>query len=48
MVAILTGHVLKDAETVIRYHERRGPRANPPIAIEPSVSAVERVLRKRR
>ncbi len=47
VVAVLTGHVLKDAESAMRFHERRGPRANPPIAIEPRVSDVERVLRKR-
>jgi threonine synthase len=46
VVAILTGHVLKDAETVMRFHARRGLRANPPIEIEPRVSEVERVLRR--
>jgi threonine synthase len=45
VVAILTGHILKDAETVMRFHERRGRRANPPITIEPRVSEVEKVLR---
>lgn len=48
VVAILTGHLLKDAEAAMRFHERRGPRANPPVAIEPRVSEVERVLRKGR
>ena len=47
VVAVLTGHVLKDAETAMRFHERKGPRANPPIPIEPRVSEVERVLRRR-
>jgi threonine synthase len=47
VVAVLTGHVLKDAETAMRFHERRGPRANPPIPIEPRVSEVERILRRR-
>jgi threonine synthase len=46
VVAILTGHVLKDAETAMRFHERRGPRANPPIEIEAKVAAVERVLKR--
>jgi threonine synthase len=48
VVAILTGHLLKDAETVLRFHESGGPRARPPVEIEPRVSEVERVLRKRR
>jgi threonine synthase len=48
VVAVLTGHVLKDAETVMRFHERRGPRTNPPVEIEARVSDVERILRKRR
>ena len=48
VVAILTGHVLKDAEAVMRFHGARGARANPPIEIEPRVSDVERVLRRRR
>ena len=47
VVAVLTGHVLKDAETAMRFHERKGPRANPPIPIEPRVSEVERVLKGR-
>jgi threonine synthase len=48
VVAILTGHVLKDAETVMRYHESRSARARPPVEIEPTVAAVERVLRGKR
>jgi threonine synthase len=48
VVAILTGHVLKDAETVMRYHESRGPRSRPPVEIDPTVAAVERVLRGKR
>ena len=47
-VAILTGHLLKDAETVMRFHASRGSRRNPPIAIEPTVAAVERLLARRR
>jgi threonine synthase len=46
VVAVLTGHVLKDAEAVIRFHSRRGPGRNPPVEIEPTVRAVERLLRR--
>src|SRR5262249_20630824 len=46
VVAVLTGHVLKDAETVIRYHSRKGAGRNPPVEIEPTVSAVERLLER--
>jgi threonine synthase len=46
VVAILTGHVLKDAETVIRYHSRKGAGRNPPVEIEPTVRAVEHLLRR--
>ncbi|MFI5182972.1 MAG: threonine synthase [Vicinamibacteria bacterium] len=47
VVAILTGHLLKDSQTVMDYHQGRNPRSNPPVEIEPNVSAVERFLRKR-
>jgi hypothetical protein len=47
-VAILTGHLLKDAETVMRFHASRGARRNPPVEIEPTVAAVERLLGRRR
>jgi len=46
VVAVLTGHVLKDAETVMRFHSRSGRGRNPPVEIEPTVRAVERVLRR--
>jgi threonine synthase len=46
VVAILTGHLLKDPEVVVRYHRRPGPRRNPPVEIEPRVSAVARVLER--
>ncbi len=44
VVCILTGHVLKDAQSVMDYHlsGRRG--TNPPVEIEARVSAVERFL----
>ena len=48
VVAVLTGHVLKDPGAVVAYHEEADPpppRANRPIEIEPRVAEVERVLR---
>ena len=47
-VAILTGHILKDPGLLLRYHretEPPPPGANRPIEIEPTLSAVERVLK---
>jgi len=49
LVAVLTGHLLKDPDAISRYHSpgdatARPPHANPPIEIEPSVSEIERVL----
>ena len=47
VVAVLTGHVLKDPETVTRYHqdaEPRPARANRPIEIDARLSEVERVM----
>ncbi len=47
VVAVLTGHLLKDPEILVRYHQGTSPappRANPPLEIEPSLAAVERVL----
>ena len=48
VVAVLTGHLLKDPESVIRYHQETEPAppgANRPIEIEPRLADVERVLR---
>jgi threonine synthase len=48
VVAVLTGHLLKDPGAVVSYHEGADPpppRANRPIEIEPRVDEVERVLR---
>jgi len=48
VVAVLTGHVLKDPGAVVAYHQETEPapaRANRPIEIEPRVADVERVLR---
>jgi threonine synthase len=47
VVAVLTGHVLKDPGALLRYHQELTPApeyANPPIEIEATVEAVERVL----
>jgi threonine synthase len=47
VVSILTGHVLKDPQTVIDFHLGGDRHANPPVEIEPSVQAVARLLRRR-
>jgi threonine synthase len=47
VVAVLTGHLLKDPGALVRYHQESDPppaRANRPIEIEARVSEVERVL----
>jgi len=47
VVAILTGHILKDPGLLLRYHQEvdpAPPRANRPVEIEPALSAVEEVL----
>ncbi|HSF02733.1 MAG TPA: pyridoxal-phosphate dependent enzyme, partial [Solirubrobacterales bacterium] len=46
VVAVLTGHLLKDPESVIAFHEGGARGANPPVEIEASLAAVERVLRR--
>jgi threonine synthase len=48
VVAVLTGHVLKDPMAVTRYHvetEPAPPRANRPVEIEPRLEAVAAALR---
>ncbi|MEO8634531.1 MAG: threonine synthase [Gemmatimonadales bacterium] len=48
VVAILTGHVLKDPGALITYHQETEPppaRANRPIEIEADIREVERVLK---
>ena len=50
VVAVLTGHVLKDPGILARYHQEMQPppaRANRPIEIDAELAAVERVLRAR-
>ncbi|HYK83176.1 MAG TPA: threonine synthase, partial [Gemmatimonadales bacterium] len=47
VVAILTGHLLKDPGIVTQYHETREPRpprANRPIEIDPLLAEVERAM----
>ncbi len=47
VVAVLTGHVLKDPGILQWYHQEATPppvSANRPVEIDPSVAAVERVL----
>ncbi|HKR09145.1 MAG TPA: threonine synthase [Gemmatimonadaceae bacterium] len=45
VVAVLTGHILKDPGILIDYHkDAKKPLANPPLEIEASVDAVARVL----
>ena len=47
VVAILTGHILKDPDAITHYHQDAGarrPLANAPIEIEPNLSEIERVL----
>jgi threonine synthase len=48
VVAILTGHILKDPGLLLRFHQETDPPpagANRPIEIEPTLSELERVLR---
>jgi threonine synthase len=48
VVAILTGHILKDPGLLLRYHQEMEPPppgANRPIEIEASLAEVERVLK---
>ena len=47
VVAILTGHVLKDPGVVMDFHATRGKHRNPPVAIEARLSEVERILKRR-
>ena len=47
VVAVLTGHILKDPGLLLRYHQETDPppsRANRPIEIDANLSAVEEVL----
>ena len=47
IVAVLTGHLLKDPGALARYHQEQSPAprfANPPVEIDPTIDAIERVL----
>jgi len=47
VVAVLTGHILKDPGILLQYHGDAEPRpvlANPPVEIDATLPAVERVL----
>ncbi len=47
VVAVLTGNLLKDPEILIRYHRDTNPppaRANPPVEIDATLSALRRAL----
>ena len=47
VVTILTGHILKDAELLLTYHQRADPpppRANRPVEIDAKLSEVERQI----
>jgi threonine synthase len=44
VVAVLTGHLLKDAETVMAYHRRGHRFANPPREIRGTLAEVARLL----
>jgi threonine synthase len=50
VVAVLTGHLLKDPGILLRYHREQDPPppgANRPVEIEPTLREVERVLQSR-
>lgn len=46
VVAVLTGHVLKDAEIVMRYHMAPGRGRNRPLEIDADLRAVARLVRR--
>jgi threonine synthase len=48
VVAVLTGHLLKDPGVVMDFHARPGVRRNPPVTIEPRLAEVEKVLARAR
>lgn len=45
VACVLTGHLLKDPDSVSAFHAGDSKRANPPIPIEPTLGDVERVLK---
>ena len=44
VVAVLTGHLLKDPGAVMDFHSRPGRHRNPPVTIEPRLAEVEQLL----
>jgi threonine synthase len=51
VVAVLTGHILKDPDLLLRYHQEMEPPppgANRPVEIEATLAEVERVLGQKR
>jgi threonine synthase len=49
VVAVLTGHILKDPGLLLRYHQEMDPQppgANRPVVIDANLREVERVLRR--
>jgi threonine synthase len=50
VVAVLTGHVLKDPEATVRYHEHSPPGralSNPPVEIDATIESLARALDRR-
>jgi threonine synthase len=50
VVAVLTGHILKDPDLLLRYHQEMDPPpagANRPVEIGPDIREIERVLQQR-
>jgi threonine synthase len=46
VVAVLTGHVLKDPGVVMDFHSRAGRHRNPPVTVKARLSEVEKALRR--
>jgi threonine synthase len=49
VIAVLTGHLLKDPGTIVHFHQEAEPkpeRANRPVEIDARIEEVERVMRK--
>jgi threonine synthase len=50
VVAVLTGHILKDPDLLLRYHQETEPPppgANRPVEIGPDIREIERVLQQK-
>jgi threonine synthase len=50
VVAVLTGHILKDPGVLLRYHQEIEPppsRANRPVVVEPDLREIERALQRK-